>query len=100
MPGSAKWHFINVPIRDAKFDPRLIRDDDNVVVKIKQYRKILADKSKPKQDRQRALLFLVHFVEDIHQPLHVGDNGDQGATTPRSSSSTKGRTFTGSGIPT
>jgi len=78
VPGSAKWHFINVPIRDAKFDPRLIRDEDNVVVKIKQYRKILADKSKPKQDRQRALLFLVHFVEDIHQPLHVGDNGDRG----------------------
>jgi hypothetical protein len=78
VPGSAKWHFINVPISDARFDPRLIRDDNNVVVKIKQYRKILADKSKPKQDRQRALLFLVHFIQDIHQPLHVGDNNDHG----------------------
>jgi nuclease S1 len=78
VPGSAKWHFINVPIRDAKYDPRLIRDDDNIVVKIKQYRKVLGDKSKPKQDQQRALLFLVHFIEDIHQPLHVGDNNDRG----------------------
>ena len=78
VPGSAKWHFINVPISDARFDPRLIRDDNNVVVKIKQYRKVLLDRSKPKQDRQRALLFLVHFIEDIHQPLHVGDNGDHG----------------------
>ena len=78
VPGSAKWHFINVPIRDARFDPRLIRDDDNVVVKIKQYRPILGDRSKPKQDRQRALLFLVHFVSDLHQPMHVGDNGDRG----------------------
>jgi len=78
VPGSAPWHYINVPIGDAKFDPRLIRNDNNVVVKIKQYRKILADKSKPKQERQRALLFLVHFVSDIHQPLHVGDNGDRG----------------------
>jgi nuclease S1 len=78
VPGSAKWHFINVPIRDAHFNPKLIEDDDNVVVKIKQYRKILVDKSKPRLDRQRALLFLVHFVEDIHQPLHVGDNGDRG----------------------
>jgi hypothetical protein len=78
VPGSAKWHFINVPIHDARFDPRLIRDEANVVVKIKQYRKILADTTKPKQDRQRALLFLVHFVEDIHQPLHVGDNNDRG----------------------
>ena len=37
VPGSARWHFINVPIGDARFDPRLIRDDNNVVVKIKQF---------------------------------------------------------------
>ncbi len=78
VPGSARWHFINVPIRDAHFDPKLIEDDNNVVVKIKQYRKVLADRSKPKQDRQRALLFLVHFVSDVHQPLHVGNNDDHG----------------------
>jgi hypothetical protein len=78
VPESASWHYINVPIGDSRFDPKLIRNDNNVVVKIKQYRKILADKSRPKQDRQRALLFLVHFVSDIHQPLHVGDNNDHG----------------------
>jgi hypothetical protein len=37
VPGSARWHFINVPIGDARFDARLIRDENNVVVKIKQY---------------------------------------------------------------
>jgi hypothetical protein len=78
VPGSARWHYINVPIDDKKFDPRLIRDDDNVVVQIKHFRKILADRSRPKKERQRALLFLVHFVSDIHQPLHVGDNRDHG----------------------
>ena len=76
-PG-ARWHFINVPIGDARFDPRLIRDDNNVVVKIKQYRRVLSDRSKPKKERQRAILFFVHFVSDIHQPLHVGDHGDHG----------------------
>ncbi len=78
VPNSAPWHYINVPIGDAHFDPRLIRNDNNVVVQIKHFRKVLADKSRPKQERQRALLFLVHFVSDIHQPLHVGDNGDHG----------------------
>jgi hypothetical protein len=78
VPDSANWHYINVPVGDKKFDPKLIRRDDNVVVQIKHFRKVLADKSKPKQDRQRALLFLVHFVSDIHQPLHVGDNNDRG----------------------
>jgi hypothetical protein len=26
-----------------------------------------------------ALAFLVHFVGDLHQPLHAGEHGDQGA---------------------
>ncbi len=78
VPGSGPWHFINVPISKPRFDGKEVKDDRNVIVKIKQYRKILADKGRPKQDRQRALLFLVHFVADVHQPLHVGDNGDRG----------------------
>jgi hypothetical protein len=78
VPDSASWHYINVPVADKKFDPKLIRRDDNVVVQLKHFRKVLAYKSKPKAERQRALLFLVHFVEDIHQPLHVGDNNDRG----------------------
>src|SRR5262249_24529351 len=53
VPGSARWHFINVPIGDARFDPRLIRDDNNVVVKIKQYRRVLSDRSRPRKERQR-----------------------------------------------
>jgi nuclease S1 len=78
VPESASWHYINVPVNDKKFDPKLIHRDDNVVAQIKHFRKVLADRSKPRQDRQRALLFLVHFVSDIHQPLHVGDNNDRG----------------------
>jgi hypothetical protein len=78
VPASASWHYINVPVSDKHFDPKLIHNDDNVVVQIEHFRKVLADRSKPKQDRQRALLFLVHFVSDIHQPLHVGDNNDKG----------------------
>jgi len=26
---------------------------------------------------QEALKFLIHFVEDLHQPLHVGDTGSR-----------------------
>ncbi len=78
VPASAPWHYINVPIATVKFDRREVHGDGNVVSKIVEYRKILADRSRPRAERSRALLFLVHFVSDIHQPLHVGDNGDQG----------------------
>lgn len=32
---------------------------------------------------RNALIFLVHFVGDIHQPLHVGRPGDRGGNTVR-----------------
>jgi hypothetical protein len=30
------------------------------------------------EDRRFALRFLIHCVEDMHQPCHVGDNHDRG----------------------
>jgi hypothetical protein len=36
------------------------------------------DKSKTVEERRFALRFLVHCLEDLHQPCHVGDNHDKG----------------------
>ena len=78
-PGSAPWHYVNISIHDAHYaDGRDAGRSTNVVHQIAHYRAILSDHSKPKAERSRALLFLVHFVEDVHQPLHVGDNRDRG----------------------
>ena len=78
-PRSGPWHYINVPITADRYDSaRDCKDGENVVSKIKTYRKILGDRAASKADRQDALLFLVHFVSDVHQPLHVGDNRDHG----------------------
>jgi hypothetical protein len=79
FPRSAPWHYVNVPLSADRYDPA--RDCPRggcVVEKIKHYRKALADRSASRDDRQVALLFLVHFVSDVHQPLHVGDNRDHG----------------------
>jgi hypothetical protein len=77
-PNSAPWHYVNVPITTSHYDARFCRDGVCVVEKIKHYRKLLADRRAPRAERARALLFLTHFVEDVHQPLHVGDNRDRG----------------------
>lgn len=81
VPGSGAWHFVNVPITADHYDNKFSPKSGSVVSKIKHYREILADKKAPKADRARALLFFVHFVEDVHQPLHVGDNRDRGGNT-------------------
>jgi len=36
------------------------------------------DKSKAIEERRFALRLLIHCVQDMHQPLHVGDNKDKG----------------------
>ena len=78
VPGSGPWHFVNVPITAERYDPRDCRGGNCVVAKIGEFRKVLADRRRPKAERARALLFFVHLVQDVHQPLHVGDNRDRG----------------------
>jgi hypothetical protein len=56
---------------------------DNVVDKLEEQAKILADKTQPKEKRAGALKWVVHLAGDLHQPLHCADrNGDRGGNTP------------------
>jgi hypothetical protein len=48
---------------------------------IQRYALQLNNKSLNHKRRKEALLFLGHFVADIHQPLHVGYTEDKGGNT-------------------
>ena len=43
-----------------------------------KYSHILRDKTAKRSEKVEALKFLVHFVGDIHQPLHIGLARDKG----------------------
>ena len=58
--------------------PRDCRDGECVVAALPHYIAILGDKSQPDATRLQALKFVVHFVGDIHQPLHSGYRDDLG----------------------
>lgn len=47
---------------------------------IRRVQALLANKSKPSAERAEALMFLVHLVGDIHQPLHCANRNDAGAS--------------------
>ncbi len=49
-----------------------------MVDKINEFRLVIKDKSKTVEERRFALRFLIHCVEDMHMPMHVGDNKDKG----------------------
>ncbi len=77
-PESAPWHYINVPITEPKYDAKYCGARGCVISKIADFRARLKDTSASVEDRREALRFLAHFVQDMHQPVHVGDRGDRG----------------------
>ena len=74
------WHYVDIPTDAKAFDEqRDGRHGNNVIDKINDFSKVLADKKASKADRAEALKFLVHFVGDLHQPLHCAErNKDRG----------------------
>jgi hypothetical protein len=81
LPKTAPWHYVDVPLDEPRYDVRFSGDVPEkgcVVEKIHELRATLKDPTRSVEDRRFALRFLVHLVEDLHMPLHVGDNHDKG----------------------
>ena len=82
---ASPWHYQNVDICKP-FDIKTpCRDGNCVSAQIDRNAKLLADKTLPVRERVMALAFLVHFVGDLHMPLHAGDKGDLGGNRFRAS---------------
>jgi hypothetical protein len=80
-PETAPWHFIDLPIRKdlTVNDEQDYCVNNNCVVNQLQINEgVLGDESKPKSRRLEALKFVVHFMGDIHQPMHCADDNDRG----------------------
>ena len=79
------WHYMNIE-RDAPSlaaAERAVRafahpPEGDVLWAIEHFSEQLENRSLPAATRADALRFLVHFVVDIHQPLHVGRAADRG----------------------
>jgi hypothetical protein len=71
------WHYINVPDDVAiAAAPRSRKGD--VLLAISDFRQQLSNRTLARAKREVALYMLVHFVVDVHQPLHVGRRQDLG----------------------
>jgi S1/P1 Nuclease len=72
------WHYQNVDVCKP-FDLKAPCAGGNCVsAQIDRNFALLKDKSLPAHVRLEAMAFLVHFVGDLHQPLHAGDRSDRG----------------------
>jgi hypothetical protein len=78
-PQTAPWHFVDIPYDGVAYDPtRDCANNDCVVAKFKEFSDVLANKDLLRPVRVEALKWVIHFVGDVHQPLHAADDNDRG----------------------
>ncbi len=77
---TAGWHYQDVEVCDP-FEPSLeaaCKDGNCVSAQIERDVALLRNPATTPHDRVQALVFLIHFVGDLHQPLHGGEKRDKG----------------------
>jgi hypothetical protein len=78
-PETADWHFIDIPRGVTKGNLEQYCPPSGCVTQtILAQLAVLRDAKASPQARGDALRFLIHFVGDLHQPLHATTNNDQG----------------------
>ncbi|MCA1928302.1 S1/P1 nuclease [Rheinheimera sp.] len=74
---SKVWHYVNIQRTDAKVTMQHCPAEGCVLSAIEQQRQKLTPFAPSKQQLE-ALLFVGHFIADLHQPLHAGYADDLG----------------------
>lgn len=72
------WHYQTEPVCKAYDVKANCANGTCVSGQIARDEFILKNRKLPRAERLQALVFLTHFVGDIHQPLHSGDDDDLG----------------------
>lgn len=76
---TAPLHYVNFKDAGCSYSAeRSCPDGLCVVGAIERYGAVLADRGRSDASRREALKFLVHFLGDVHQPLHAGYRNDRG----------------------
>jgi hypothetical protein len=75
-------HYSNMPNDSFTFDrQRDCKDDQCVVAAIEKNLAVLKDRTQPRDKRREALIYVVHFMGDLHQPMHAAGGQVRDETT-------------------
>ena len=78
------WHYLNLPLglSYSAFQQKVEgMTQDNVYSALLKLEHAVVDKATPREKKIEALKFIVHFVGDLHQPMHVSREEDKGGNT-------------------
>jgi hypothetical protein len=83
-PATKPWHFIDICLKDQRDEiARECPGGNCVTDKIDDYSKRLKEGNYDQWGADGDLAFLIHFVGDIHQPLHAANDADKGGNCIR-----------------
>ena len=71
------WHYINMDL-DETYESAKKNPKGDLVTGIQTCVAVLKDKNSTLKDKKFHLKMLVHFLGDLHQPLHIGRREDKG----------------------
>jgi hypothetical protein len=94
---TSQWHFVDIEISAPNLDaacfmhppipPGTVASEgpaaDCVIDKIDEFAAELGNPATDQEEQIVALKFLLHFVGDIHQPLHSSDDMDRGGNNKK-----------------
>jgi S1/P1 Nuclease len=78
------WHYLNLPLGLSFTDfEKQVKGmtEENVYSALLKEEQALSDKATPREKKVEALKFIVHFVGDLHQPMHISRSEDKGGNT-------------------
>jgi hypothetical protein len=71
------YHYVTVPPGHLYSSADAPAKGDAVIA-LAAYRRVLLDPDSPRREKQLALRFSIHIIQDLHQPMHVGNGKDRG----------------------
>jgi len=78
-PETGPWHYVDIPTWESSYNAqRDCKDGLCIIVALTDQLAILGGTRRTTAERGDALRFVVHFMGDLHQPLHAGERGDKG----------------------
>jgi hypothetical protein len=79
-PETSPWHYVDIPLGTVHREVEKFCDpkESCVTRAIMDQLAVLRSPDADPQKRADALRFLIHFVGDLHQPLHAVTNNDEG----------------------
>ena len=78
-PETEPWHYVDIPLEAKAFDRARDCPADNCIVGvIERFEAEIRSPGLSPERRYEALYNLVHFVGDLHEPLHCSNHDDHG----------------------